>query len=222
MTPDKPVSFRNPRAYLGPDIFERYEKKASLDGIDFKTQGRKSLEWFRSNVVKSRIPAQAVIKSPSVRYVNKLEAGKLYLYGYDAKTKKKLPYFDRYPLIIPYAAAIGGWYGINFHYLDYRSRLFLFSELLKITNNKRFDKTTRIKAKVALMGSLAKRVPQFYPCSKRYLMTQVRSRIVEIQPEHWPIAVFLPVASFTNDKGATISTEAVWKESLKKIRERKW
>ena len=54
---------------------------------------------------------------------------------------------------------------------------------------------------------------EFKPCLKKYLNSQIRSKIIQIQPKEWEVALFLPTAIF---KGAT--TEKVYGESLSKIR----
>ena len=40
----------------------------------------------------------------------------MYLFQYDAKWKEKLPYWDMFPLILPFDLAKGGFFGV---YLDY-------------------------------------------------------------------------------------------------------
>jgi hypothetical protein len=50
---------------------------------------------------------------------------------------------------------------------------------------------------------------------KKYLNTQVRSKIVAIKPNEWETALFLPTAIF---KGATVSK--VQSESISKIQGR--
>ena len=42
--------------------------------------------------------------------------GLLNMFFYDPKMKKKLPYYDRFPLILPIETYSNGFLGINFHY----------------------------------------------------------------------------------------------------------
>jgi hypothetical protein len=56
-------------------------------------------------------------------------------------------------------------------------------------------------------------VKEFKPCLKKYLESQIRSRIVPVEPNEWEVALFLPTAIF---KGAT--EKKVYAESLKEIR----
>ena len=50
---------------------------------------------------------------------------------------------------------------------------------------------------------------EFKPCLKRYLTSQVQSKLLAVQPDEWQAAVSLPVQKFT---GA--SSAYVWQESI--------
>jgi hypothetical protein len=52
----------------------------------------------------------------------------------------------------------------------------------------------------------------FKPTLKTYLVSQVRSRIIEITPRGWTMCFFLPIAKF-----AKKSESSVHKESAKKV-----
>jgi hypothetical protein len=61
--------------------------------------------------------------------------------------------------------------------------------------------------------SASKTFKAFRPCIKRYLNSQIRSKILAVQPNEWDVATFLPVQQF---KGATAKT--VWQDSVHEIR----
>ena len=64
----------------------------------------------------------------------KLEEGNMYMMFYDAKTKDKLPYCDRFPLVIPFdtVSVKNGFYGINLHYIAPIARVGLLEQLYKV------------------------------------------------------------------------------------------
>lgn len=137
--------------------------------------------------------------------------GGMYMILYDAKTKAKLPYFDRMPLIFPYRRVPGGFMGLNLHYIPLQLRARLMDALYDTANNDRYDETTKIKISYKILDKAAK-FKEFRPCVKRYLNSQVQSKFMYVYPSEWDIALFLPTERFV---GA--SKTSVWAESRRKI-----
>ncbi len=81
------------------------------------------------------------------------------------------------------------------------------SRLFEVLNNHKLDKSTRLLATYSLLKGASK-YKYFKPCIKRYLYSQIKSKISVIRPKQWPKAVLLPTAKFV---GA--SKSSVWKES---------
>lgn len=129
------------------------------------------------------------------QFVSQPQIGKFYFYWYSPKTKDELPVYDRFPFVMPIEPYQDGWLGINFHYLPLRERKALLAQLFTIANNKKFDDTTKIKARYAVLNN-TKKFKAFEPCIKRYLTQHLRSRIIEIHPQNWKIALTLPVQRF--------------------------
>ena len=77
-------------------------------------------------------------------------------------------------------------------------------QLNKFANNKKYDKTTRLKLSYDLLKGYGRAVP----CVKRYLRDHVKSETVRIDADEWEIAIFLPVERFQKE-----SVRTVWKDS---------
>jgi hypothetical protein len=137
--------------------------------------------------------------------------GNLYMYVYDPKTKADLPYYDRFPLVFPYATAPGGFMGLNMHYLPYQLRIRLLYRLLVFKNNDKMDGTTRIKYSWALIAGVSK-FKLAEPCIKHYLLPHVKTAFKKIDSSDWATAMLLPVERF-----AKSSKENVWKDSQASI-----
>lgn len=58
--------------------------------------------------------------------------GGLFFFKYDAKYKDVLPYWDRFPLLIPFTIESNRFFGFNVHYLGKRAREKLIKGLLTI------------------------------------------------------------------------------------------
>ena len=109
-----------------------------------------------------------------------------------------------YPLVFPFEKASKGFYGINLHYIRPKDRAILMDQLNKFANNRKYDKTTRLKLSYDLLKGYGRAVP----CVKRYLRDHVVSETVRIDADEWEIAIFLPVERFQKESKST-----VWKDS---------
>jgi len=131
----------------------------------------------------------------------------MFMYFYDPKHKKTLPFYDRFPLILMVDKAPGGFYGLNLHYLDPILRAAFFDRLLEFTNNKKYDKTTRLRLSYDMLKAASK-LKEFEPCFKHYLTSNIKSQITEVPASEWEVAIFLPTEQFTKSSKA-----GVWKNS---------
>ena len=118
--------------------------------------------------------------------------GRLNLFFYDPKFKETLPYYDTFPLVLPLEGFRGGFLGMNFHYLSPVIRFRLLNQLQRFATNSKFDSTTRLDVSYQRVGGLAR----VKPTIKRYLYRQVRSKLMRVDLQDAPIAVYLPVQQF--------------------------
>lgn len=98
-----------------------------FDKLEQATGGReKSIRWFRDKIRDFGTP-------PPLQLVNEGEVrpypyfGRMNFFLYDAKYKDKLPYWDRFPLVLPLEETNNGFIGLNFHYLSIPMRLKLLN-----------------------------------------------------------------------------------------------
>ena len=159
-----------------------------FDKILDTTTGPKSYDWYRKKVQSMTTPgARGLIYQGKATVAPKY--GMMNLFGYDPKFKETLPYYDRFPLIFPIDFAKGGFYGINFHYLQPGARVNFLRQLSRFASDKNYDKKTRYN-----IGELSGRY--YKKTIKHYLYSQVRSSFLNITADEMAIAIFLPVARF--------------------------
>ena len=185
------------------------EKGAALGKLPAKE--RKSRDWFRNQARRTSITPSKLRSEAKSQAVNRVSMGKMYFFAYDPKTKKELPYYDRFPLIFPFKKAQGGFMGINLHYLPPRLRAKLMDALYGLVTNKKYDETTRLNLSYRVLNGAA-RFRFFKPTVKRYLSSQVKSRFIEVNAEQWDMALFLPVEQFSK-----ASKQKVWSDSRNAI-----
>lgn len=165
----------------------------------------KSVEWYMRNVrslVGARVSPTRALKSDIGTLASSIDVGSMYLYHYDPKTKDTLPFYDTFPLVIPFENAPGGFYGINLHYLPYMLRAKVLGELLDYTD-KAITKDSKFKMSYTFLQGLSN-TPAIMPCIKRYLTHHVRSSFMRINPDDWKATVFLPVESFVGASKETV------------------
>lgn len=182
------------------NLFQTLEREAFRAGIAPRT--RESREWFRKrlSVMQGKnINRRQLMREDPLEYRNPREArqviGNMFMFFYDAKHKDTLPYWDAFPLVIAAGKAPGGFYGLNLHYLPLTFRAKFLDALMDITNNNRFDETTRFKAKYNLLSS-SRKFRYFEPCFKHYLFEQIEGKVSYVPPPEWEIAIFLPTAQW--------------------------
>ena len=190
------------------DVFERNK-------YDLATAVRKSNGWFEKEVAmltKQNLTPNKVLMGNPEQIVTKIIPGHLYLFMYDPKLKKTLPYYDRFPLVFPYAKTPDGFIGLNMHYLPYGLRIRLLDSLLTFKTNNRMDETTRLKYSWQLIDGIS-RFKAAQPCIKQYLGGHVKTQFRKVNSADWATAMLLPVERFV---GAT--KQQIWAESQKIIR----
>lgn len=137
--------------------------------------------------------------------------GQMYMYYYDPKYKEELPFYDKFPLIFPFRVKSDRFWGLNLHYLPLPLRAKLMDELYDLSNNKRYDETTKLKLSWQLLNASSK-VRYIDVCVKQYLKSHTRSKFLLVEPEYWDTAIFLPAERFEKK-----SKSSVWAESKRKL-----
>lgn len=196
---------------MSETFFTDLAAKAFRAGVTPRTDA--SRKWFRDEVKSIRnINRRNLLKDPALERRNRARIGSMYMYFYDPKHAETLPFYDLFPLTIMVEPVPGGFYGLNLHYLPPTFRATLFDSLIDLTNNKRYDESTRFKLRYDLLKSSAK-LRYFKPCFKHYLYSQIKGRVAMVDPTAWEMALFLPTEQFRKSK-----KNAVWKDSRDSIR----
>ena len=182
----------------------------SLAGKGYGPRSREARSWLQSKVSSLR-PTKGDLMKDRDRLKNKSLIGRMYFYFYDPKTKDTLPYYDKFPLVIPIERYPDGFLGLNLHYISPKQRVLLLDKLSTLLTDHNYDEKTRLRISYDYLARASK-MYQAKPCIKRYLYSHVQSRFLEITADEWDIAVMLPVESFAKAK-----KNKVWSESEDKF-----
>ena len=189
-------------------LLDRIKSSLAKEGLTPRTNASRA--WLRAKVKDLKPTSEALMRDRE-RLKNTSMIGKMYFYFYDPKTKETMPYYDRFPLVIPIERYNDGFLGLNLHYIHPKQRMILLDKLSETTSNNNYDEKTKFKINYRYLAAASK-IFEANACMKRYLFTQVESRFLEITGDEWDIAALLPVESFV---GA--NTSKVYADSRKKF-----
>jgi len=195
-------------ANLLTQIRENLEKQ----GIDPNTNPGRT--WLLSKMKRLVYPTRADLFQDRQALKNRTIIGRLYFFFYNPKLKEILPYWDRFPLVLPIMRYHDSMLGLNLHYISPKDRLVLLTKLAQFATGSLNDEGTRLRLSYPTLKA-AHRAYEATPCIKKYLFTHVKSRFMEIPAPEWMIAASLPLQSFRG-KSYT-SSEAIWEESKEKF-----
>ena len=163
-------------------------------------QGRpRSTDWYREKIREFGKPGAMDLIRDGKRD-NEPFFGRLNMFFYDPKLKAKLPYYDRFPLVLPLEKYNDGFLGVNFHYLPIPLRMRLLDRMVDFSNNTKFDESTRLNVSYNAIKSIR----LVKPTLKRYLAGKVKSRFRRIDADEFIVATLLPVARFKKGSQAEV------------------
>lgn len=161
---------------------------------------KKSEEWIVGQM--GRIKSHRVAK-PS--------PGKLYMFGYDAKYKDKLAYWDKFPLMVCLGVSSTHMVGLNLHYIPPKQREEFLESLLRYASTKLITNKTALK----IDWSKVKAFKGAHHMIKMYLASNVRLGMLEVNPRDWHNVIHLQTQQFVSH-GKNISATRAYNDSRRK------
>lgn len=178
---------------------------------DLEKRTNEAMQWYRDAV--GRLNRNELLDSESYASERRRPTvGQMYMFRYDPKTKDKLPFYDKFPIIFMVGPAQPkGFHGLNLHYLHPQQRAIFFLKLLELSNNSRRSERERLALSYDLLKG-ASSLREFRPCFKHYLPNHVISRLVFVHPKVWDIACMIPSEQFVK-----ADRNKVWNASRDKL-----
>lgn len=191
-------------------IIEQIKTQLSQKGINPHT--RIGQAWLLQKT-KSLSPTPSNLFADRTALKARSMTGRMYFFFYSAKMQDTLPYWDRFPLVIPIERYSDGFLGLNLHYIPPKDRLVLLKNLSQHASGSLNDERTRFRLTYPILKA-THTAYQATPCIKRYLFPHIKSRFLEIPATEWHIAAAL---SFQRFKGNSYQNDQkVWAESKEK------
>jgi hypothetical protein len=190
---------------------EKAQKTGKIEELQ-KQGPKEAMRWFSEQVRRlAYSPAQFIRQEQEVYdsvAKGSVGIGRMYTYYYDPKHKATLPFFDRFPCVFVIEMYSDGFLALNVHYLRPSDRAALLEQLFEYQNNARISANKKLKLSYSLIAGFAKsRLAKH--CVKRYLKNHIKSRLMKIDSEYWPMVAMLPMQEF--DGKDFKSMNQVWK-----------
>lgn len=195
--------------------------KLNLDKLSHKynytkEDAKRSLGWFSEQVrnLSTKVNATSLM-SNGKRRRDYFIPGQMYLYYYHPIGIDKLPYFDAFPLVIPFSEDETTFTGINFHYLPTKVRFLLLKNLLDFATDAKMNEKTRLRLQWSYIGGIS-RYRGVNMAVKKYRKDHVQSQFLMVPADQWFNAIMLPVEQFSSGRGMMpINNNIVWKDSMR-------
>lgn len=197
-------------------IYDQLDPKNKFD----RNIAKKSWKWFENKVFelwtlrdeKGKFLSKKQIIDNSGRANKTIVVGNMYIYAYDPKWKEELPYYDKFPLILPFSKFSKNenqyFIGINLHYLHPAFRAKLLNALVNVQGDPTLTEQKKLNISWQLIKSVSKNI-KIQNTVKEYLLSHVRSPFMKIPTSEWWTAIMLPTESFVKKE-----KRGVWSDSM--------
>ena len=153
--------------------------------MDKRTVSKKGLRWFFDFIKQD----PASFPDLSFRPGNDVFIGGFFHFIYSPKFADSLPYYDRFPLAIPFNIFPDGFLALNLHFASPMNRkklLNFLSQFKKKTNNRTYMQISYNSINHLIQD------PQYSQCVRRYLFGHVQSKFIKIHDSQWENIISLP------------------------------
>ena len=185
-------------------IFQKLLEQGGPSGPNVQS----AVDWFQdqTNITPTR-PLQIVRgvddkQHTPLRFKKRLrlsryEWGRMIMFQYDPVAKDTLPYYDKFPMGFIIDVQPDNFLMLNMHYLPLGLRANVMDALYQFVsgdpdNLQDQDKLEMFPQPYKILKRF-RRLRWYKGCLKRYLNSNVQSRIVTIYPKEWNMALFLPM-----------------------------
>jgi hypothetical protein len=181
-----------------------------------KSAATKSQDWFEEQIryLSNSVSPNSIMNSSRRR--DYFVPGQMIMFFYHPKGVDTLPYYDTFPLIIPFSEDAETFTGINFHYLPPKMRAVLLKNLMDFATSKKLDEKTRLKFSWSFIANSA-RYQGVQGAVKKYRKDHVQSQFLFVPADQWFNAILLPVEKFsTGPNMSRFQKNVVWRDSIGK------
>ena len=161
------------------------------------------------------------------RRAGSIKLGRMYFFNYAAEGTasgrgvdiKRGNVYDAYPLIFLLAQTPDSFEGINFHYMVPKQRIILLGRMFEYLNSEDFDDRTKLfSTKFRRTIKNNKLFKYARACYRVYKPGRIDSKIVQVHPMDWELAITVPTERFVTPKGGRVASKKIWTQTNKLAR----
>ena len=208
--------------YLGDEsFFQRAHKTAKQTGIIERS--RSSIDFYEDYAAQyaTSFTYRKMFREGGKKRAN-FFLGRMYFYKYMPNMETLDSDFDMYPLMFILDKADQEFEVINFHFMPPKARAMTMGNLLDYLNNEDYTPNTKIifsSLKKVIRNNRKFRYAKY--AYRRYRFDGIASKIIEVHPLDWQIAMFCPTERFYSSKRRRLPDRTIWKRTAIRVRKRK-
>ena len=158
------------------------------------------------------------------RRAGNIKLGRMYFFNYAAEATasgrgvdiRKGNVYDAYPLIFLLSLEPDSLEGINFHYMTPKQRIVLLGRMFEYLNSENFDDRTKLfSAKFRRTIKNNKLFKYARACYREYKPGRIDSKIIQVHPMDWELAITVPTELFVTPKGGRVASKKIWTQTNK-------
>ena len=161
------------------------------------------------------------------RRAGNIKLGRMYFFNYAAEGTasgrgvdiRKGNVYDAYPLIFLLSQTPDSLEGINFHYMVPKQRIILLGRMFEYLNSEDFDDRTKLfstKFRRTIRDNKLFRYAR--ACYREYKPGRIDSKIIQVHPMDWELAITVPTERFVTSKGGRVASKKIWTQTNKLAR----
>ena len=204
-------------------FFQKAHRAAKRENLI--TRNEKTREFYHDYAAEQGVNYRSMqMLRTGGRKVGDIKLGRMYFFRYEAEgtpsgrgvSIKRGNVYDTFPLIFLLSETPETLEGINFHYITPKLRIILLGKMFMYLNNQNFTDRTKLFARkfrtIIQENRMFKHAKASY---KSYKSGRIRSKIIQVHPMDWELAITVPTERFLTSTGGRVPSKKIWLQSKK-------
>ena len=207
-------------------FFQKAHKAAKQENLI--TRNKRTREFYHDYAAEHGVNYRSMqMLRTGGRKAADLRIGRMYFIRYEAEGTssgrgvqiKRGNVYDTFPLIFLLSETQETLEGINFHYMVPKQRIILLGRMFEYLNSENFDDRTKLfstKFKRTIKENNVFRYARV--CYRIYKPGRIESKIMQVHPMDWELAITVPTERFVTPKGGRVASKKIWAQTNKLAR----
>ena len=202
-------------------FFQKAHKAAKRENLI--TRNKQTREFYHDYAAEHGVNYRSMqMLRTGGRKAGDVKLGRMYFFRYEAEGTASGRgvnievgnVYDKFPLIFLLSEIPGQLEGINFHYMVPKERIKLLGRMFEYLNSEDFDNRTKLfstKFKRTIKENALFRYARV--CYRVYKPGRIASKILQVHPMDWELAITVPTERFVTPKGGRVASKKIWAQT---------